>query len=194
MSARAVSLASLLLLFGCDASKPSAALPSRVESVAARKSDDSAADFCDVAPAAASAPTFALPSVEGTPVEARGARWINVWATWCPPCIEELPRLSSFVTELARGGGPVTLQLLSVDATASAVDSFAAQHPEVRGTLRLSDVAALEPWLASLGLDKGATLPVHVFVAADGKVLCARTGAVRDSDLPAIKKLLTRSR
>jgi thiol-disulfide isomerase/thioredoxin len=190
VNARAASLGWLLVLSSCDTGKPSAPLPSRVESVAARKSDESAADFCDVAPAAASAPTFVLPSTEGTPVEAGGPRWINVWATWCPPCTEELPRLSSFVTELARAGSPVTLQLLSVDSSASAVDSFAARHPEVRGTLRIADVSALEPWLAGLGLDKGATVPVHVFVAADGKVLCARTGAVRDSDLPAIKKLL----
>jgi thiol-disulfide isomerase/thioredoxin len=189
VNAQTLSLGCLLLL-GCETGKPSAPLPSRVESVAARKSEESAADFCDVAPAGERAPTFLLPDVTGTPVEARGARWLNVWATWCPPCIEELPRLASFVAELARAGSPVTLQLLSVDASASVVDSFAAQHPEVHGTLRISDVSALEPWLASLGLDKGATLPVHVFVSASGKVLCARTGAVRDSDLPAIKKLL----
>lgn len=26
--------------------------------------------------------------------------FINVWATWCKPCIEELPELQQFATEL----------------------------------------------------------------------------------------------
>lgn len=117
---------------------------------------------------------------------------VNLWATWCPPCIEELPRLKQLVEELNHGGTDISLQLVSVDTTAAAVEAFAAKHPEVAGSPRLADPMTLEAWLATIGLDKGATLPVHVFVGADGKVACARTGAVRESDLPAIKKLLAK--
>lgn len=184
----------LCSLLACDQGKQAAPLPPRVEAIAARKGDDSAATFCDVAQASESAPTFAWPRVEGEPPSARGARWINVWATWCPPCIEELPRLARMASALAQAGSQVSLQLLSVDATDAAVADFAQKHPEVRGSLRISEPSALEPWLASIGLDKGATLPVHVFVAADGKVACARTGAVRDADVATIKKLLPPSR
>ncbi|MDB4972065.1 MAG: Thioredoxin [Myxococcaceae bacterium] len=191
-----VVLSSLALLLACEAPKGAshAALPSRVEAISARRSDDSTADLCDVAPARASAPVFSLPKLEGrTPPAVSGPRWVNLWATWCPPCVEELPRLKQLAEQLGRAGSPVALQLVSVDTTASAVEAFSAQHPEVLGSPRLADPMALEAWLTTLGLDKGATLPVHIFVAADGKVACVRTGSIRDSDLPALKKLLAGS-
>ncbi|MDB4985741.1 MAG: Thioredoxin [Myxococcaceae bacterium] len=191
MKRAAPCVVALALLLGCDQSKSTTAAPSRVEAIRARSSDDSAASFCDVAPARAAAPTFSFPKLEGpAPLDVKGPRWINLWATWCPPCIEELPRLKQLVAELKSAGSAVSLQLVSLDSTAGALDAFAKNHVEAAGSPRLSDPMALEAWLTSIGLDKGATLPVHIFVGGDGKVLCARTGAIRDSDLPAIKKLL----
>jgi len=185
----------LWLLVACESGKSAPAPTSRVEAVSAKRSDDSAASFCDVAPVGDAAPLFRLPTLAGpAPAETKGARWINVWATWCPPCVEELPRLSELVETLRKGGTEVALQLVSVDASDEAIADFAKAHPEVKSSPRIGALADLEPWLASLGLDKGATLPVHVFVRADGKVACARTGAVRDSDLPAIRKLLSGTR
>ncbi|HHH39016.1 MAG TPA: TlpA family protein disulfide reductase [Sedimenticola sp.] len=50
--------------------------------------------------ALAEAVDFTLPDVEGTQrrlSEFRG-KWVlvNYWATWCPPCLEELPELEVF--------------------------------------------------------------------------------------------------
>jgi thiol-disulfide isomerase/thioredoxin len=196
--ARALGRAAVcaLLLTGlglgaCDEAKGGAAAPpSRVVAIASKSSDSDPSELCDVTPAAGGAPTFAFPPVEGHVPEPIGApRWVNVWATWCPPCIEELPLLRKLERELKQGGTAVSLVLLSVDTDSSAVQTFEAKHPEVAGSLRLTDVAQLEPWLASVGLDKGATLPVHVFVDAHGKVLCSRTGAIQQSDAARLKKL-----
>jgi thiol-disulfide isomerase/thioredoxin len=179
-------------LLGCDEGKsPPAAPPSRVEAIAAKVDDDKPTDLCDVVPAASAAPRFAWPPLAGpVPAAASGYRWINVWATWCPPCIEELPLLRKLQAEFGSSGSAISLHLLSVDAEASAVSAFEVDHPEVGGTLRIADLAQLEPWLASIGLDKGATLPVHVFVDPAGKVLCSRTGALRESDAPRLRRLL----
>jgi thiol-disulfide isomerase/thioredoxin len=197
MSARALLgaiSASLLLAVACDKSPAESAAPAgRVVAVAARPSTQSAADFCDVAPASGAAPSFTLPKLaDGAPAEtsARGFRWLNLWATWCPPCIEELPLLRKLEAELKSQGVPLTLTLLSVDTSAEPVAEFARKHPEVTGTLRIAELAALEEWLPSIGLDRGATLPVHVFVSPDGEVKCARTGAIDESDIPRIKALL----
>ena len=47
-----------------------------------------------------------LESLQGRPV------LVNFWATWCPPCIAELPALDNAAKQL---GDDVTLLLISVD-------------------------------------------------------------------------------
>jgi thiol-disulfide isomerase/thioredoxin len=178
-----------VLLLGCGDPAPAA---SRVEAVAAKAPPASAAELCDKVLTRDAAPTFAFPStLDGTAPTGKGPRWVNVWATWCPPCVEELPILRRMEAKLAKQASPVKLTLLSVDTAAEAVTNFASAHPEVKGSLRLSDDKQLEPWLVSIGLDRGATLPVHVFVHGDGKIACVRTGAVKETDLPAIAALLS---
>jgi len=187
------SILGALALGACDET-PTAPAPeaARVVAVAAAKNQGSESDLCDVLKTPEAAPAFAFPTaLEGTPKsDSAGWRWINVWATWCPPCIEELPLITRFQGELASAGNAVSLELLSVDVSRDLVQKFAEAHPETKQSLRVTDPSTLEAWLVSLGLDAGATLPVHIFVDRANKVRCARTGALREADLPLLKKLL----
>ena len=187
-----LGLALWLSAGACDQQSTSAPPPSRVVAVAQSQKQADASELCDVMKPAASAPSFVYPELLGAaPKEPKsGYRWINVWATWCPPCTEELPLLGRFRDSLRKEGLAIELSLLSVDQSPEAVSKFASQHPEVRGTLQIKDTAALEAWLPKVGLDSGATLPIHLFVDAQNKVRCARTGALRESDLGLVKKLL----
>lgn len=186
------SLALGFLLASCD--EPHAQTPApggRVVAVAASGRQATENDLCDRLMPAAEAPSFSFPPLDGAaPPQGPGYRWINVWATWCPPCIEELPLLARFRDQLNEQGTRVELLFLSVDQSADAVANFRAQHPEVGGTLRVSEADKLEAWLTSIGLDAGAPLPIHVFIDPQGKVRCARTGALRESDFSLVKKLL----
>jgi len=46
---------------------------------------------------------------------------VNAWATWCKPCIEELPRLAELSREYA--GKPLTIILVSADEADLALTS-----------------------------------------------------------------------
>ncbi len=190
-------LCAALLSAACDdgprESSPAAEVSGRVVAVAAPKDQGSESDLCDELKSAESAPTFSYPALDQAAVAPKpGAwRWINVWASWCQPCVEEMPLITRLRNELDKAGAKIDLVYVSVDQTPEAMAGFQATHPEAKGSLRLSDFKTLEAWLTSVGLDAGATLPIHLFVDPNGKVRCARTGAVRESDLPLLKKLVS---
>jgi cytochrome c biogenesis protein CcmG, thiol:disulfide interchange protein DsbE len=62
------------------------------------------------------APGFRLPSLEGGEVDLAAYRGkvvlLNFWATWCPPCVAEMPSLE----RLHRDLGPEGLAVLTVSA------------------------------------------------------------------------------
>jgi thiol-disulfide isomerase/thioredoxin len=150
----------------------------------------SLAEFCDVLHEPGHGAALRLPPVEGTPKGANTFRWVNVWATWCKPCVEEIPRIDAFCTKIAQEGSPVTFELLSVDTDAAVVEAFRKAHAGIPAGLRLTDASALAPWLGELGLDAGAGLPVHVFVEASSHVRCVRAGAVSENDFAAVAALV----
>jgi thiol-disulfide isomerase/thioredoxin len=193
---RFFSIGLLALLSGCDDTS-AAATPQpegRVVAVAASGKQATESDLCDVHKPAGEAPSFAFPPLDGAaPPQGPGYRWVNVWATWCPPCTEELPLLARFRDQLNQAGTRVELLFMSVDQTPEVITTFREKHPEVGGSLRVTEPSQLEAWLTSIGLDKGAPLPIHVFVDPAGKVRCARTGALRESDFPLLKQLLSGS-
>src|SRR5262249_27523253 len=122
---RSVALASvaavgcMIVLSACD-DPPAKDAPegeARVNAVMASSKKQSFADLCDLAPEGASKP-FVWPELaDPAPPLAAGARyrWVNVWATWCKPCIEELPLLTKTFADWKKAGQAVDLTLVSVD-------------------------------------------------------------------------------
>jgi thiol-disulfide isomerase/thioredoxin len=164
----------------------------RVQAVQARASDrTTATEMCDVMHPAGAGPALTLPALTtDAPPHAAGTwQWINVWATWCKPCIEEMPRLSAWRGRLANAGARVVLQLVSADESDEVVAAYRADHPATPATFRLADPDGLAAWVESLGVP-GASLPVHVFVDPRGQIRCVRASAVEDTDYPAIESLL----
>jgi peroxiredoxin len=53
---------------------------------------------------------------------------VHFWATWCPPCVDELPELDKFWNRYRNNPG-VALYSVSVDDTWEAIDTFKKQHP-----------------------------------------------------------------
>jgi thiol-disulfide isomerase/thioredoxin len=167
----------------------------RVDAVkgGAKKQNVTAAEFCDArAESAAASPQLGMPALAGgKPAPGKGSwRWINVWATWCKPCIEEMPDLARWHDDLAGQGVKFDLVFVSVDDSDDLVTKFRERHPGTPESLRFAQPDALPTWLEAIGLGGSAPIPVHVFVDPDDRVRCVRAGGVKEKDLPAVRSVL----
>jgi peroxiredoxin len=77
------------------------------------------------------APDFALPDLRGKKRRLSDYRGkvvlLSFWATWCPPCVEELPSLAR-LQSLMKGEEGFVLLIVSVDDSAKAVRAFFEKH------------------------------------------------------------------
>ena len=142
--------------------------------------DDSPAPLADTLPA------FSLETLDGT--QQSIASWpgkpllINFWATWCGPCLHEIPMLKQLQTRRA------DLQVvgIAVDKRDSVV-GFAAtmqfNYPVLIGESGGWDAAA------AFGVNVYA-LPFTVFTAPDGAVLGVHTGELHPEHLDNLAAVL----
>ena len=77
------------------------------------------------------APNFSLPDLEGKKVSLTDFKGkvvlLNIWATWCAPCVEEMPSMEKLYQELK--GEDFELLAISVDESgAEAVKPFLEKH------------------------------------------------------------------
>jgi thiol-disulfide isomerase/thioredoxin len=124
-----------------------------------------------------------LPKPDGTElvmVDLRGQPLIvNFWATWCPPCVRELPRLDAFWRQHRASGWQVLGW--AIDNT-DPVRQFLQRAP-VGFPVALAAVAGLE-WTRRLGNDSGG-LPFTVLFGSQGLKVKQHAGEITDADLTA---------
>ena len=102
---------------------------------------------------------------------------INFWATWCPPCIEELPLLERFYQQNSPKGWQILG--LAVDQP-SAVKAFMARKiMSFPVGLAGLDGTALSAGLGNLS----GGLPFTVFINAGGKLADRKVGRLSEQDL-----------
>ncbi|MDB5888424.1 MAG: thioredoxin [Rhodocyclales bacterium] len=102
---------------------------------------------------------------------------VNFWATWCPPCREEMPLLD----RTARAQPGVQFVGISVDDKEH-VTAFRKTNPTSYPLpITGMDISALA---ADLG-NKAMALPFTAFVSADGKLVAVKLGALKEAELKA---------
>ena len=115
--------------------------------------------------------TLAMQSLRGKPLV------LNFWATWCPPCVEELPLLDSFYKQNASKSWQVVG--LAIDQP-SAVRAFLQRTP-VSFPIGMAGLGGTELG-RSLGNLAGG-LPFTVVLGAAGDVLQRKMGRITAADL-----------
>jgi len=105
---------------------------------------------------------------------------VNFWATWCPPCVEEMPELEALQQELqAKSGSRVQTIGIGIDSPSN-IRQFASKS-QISYPLMLAGSQGSE--LARLfGNDKGL-LPYTVVIGQDGSMLKTVLGRVRIDSL-----------
>jgi len=136
--------------------------------------------------------TKALGSVLVTP--GSGAwTWVNLWAAWCAPCKEEMPRLRRFVARLAQAGSNMALSFVSVDDDERQLEEFLAggSADGIHATFWLREGRERDDWLTGAGLGRDPSLPVQVLVDPKGKIRCVVNGAIADQDYAEIAAIVS---
>lgn len=107
---------------------------------------------------------------------------INFWATWCPPCIEEIPMLIEAYEELRDQGlrilGPAMDDALAIERFA---ERFGMSYPI------FADPAQVGPALSLLGDTQGA-LPYTVVIDRKGRLVESHHGKLDRAEFDALIK------
>ena len=116
---------------------------------------------------------LAMKALQGRPV------LLNFWATWCPPCVEEMPLLSRFYTQTKDNGWQMLgLAIDQVDL----VQRFLARTP-VSYPIAMAGPTGVE-WTKKLGNAAGG-LPFTVVFDRQGAIQHRKLGQLKPEDLAA---------
>ena len=127
-------------------------------------------------------PSVVLPGLDGERIDisahyAGRPLLINVWASWCGPCVEEMPELEAFAkTQAADGVQVIGLALDTPEGVRDFLQRVPVSYPIVLDTPGPADASV---WL---GNRKGV-LPYSVLVDADGKILKQKVGPFASGEI-----------
>jgi thiol-disulfide isomerase/thioredoxin len=129
-------------------------------------------------------PAFSLPTLAGETLALPGAYagrplLVNVWASWCGPCIKEMPELDRYAG--AQGANGTQVVGIALD-DAEAVRAFLTRVPVSYPVL--VDAPGPRDAGVRLGNPKGV-LPYSVLLDAQGRVLKQKIGPFRDGEIDA---------
>lgn len=124
-------------------------------------------------PGAPKSAPLSLSAAQGHPI------LLNFWATWCPPCVKEMPELDRFHREFGPKGWKVIG--LAIDGP-TPVKEFLAKVA-VGFDIGLAGFGGTE-MAQALGNESGG-LPFSVMIDAKGRVLHRKMGATHFDELAA---------
>ena len=132
------------------------------------------------------APAWKVTDIEGRPLDSAAFKGkvlvVDFWATWCPPCIAEVPGYVALQKKL--GGDGLAIVGFSLDAGSDVVKTFMAKNG-INYPVAVVD----EAMVAAFGNFSG--IPTTFVIDREGNVRFKKTGGAPIEDLEqAVKTLL----
>jgi thiol-disulfide isomerase/thioredoxin len=123
------------------------------------------------------APDVTLVRLDGTPLPLGSLKGrvvlLNFWATWCPPCVEEMPELVAIAKEYeAKGVVFVASNQEDPGEAQEAVPAWLARHPAVGPYVALGDDSVAQAFAVQ-------ALPTTYVLDREGRVLEVARGQVQ---------------
>ena len=115
----------------------------------------------------APAPDFTLPDLDGNRVSLSDYEGkvvlLNIWATWCPPCVEEMPSMEKLHQELKNESFEILA--VSIDSTETqVVTAFMEKH-------KLSFHALTDPKGTTKNLYQTTGVPESLIIDKSGRIV-----------------------
>jgi thiol-disulfide isomerase/thioredoxin len=132
--------------------------------------------------ATATKPALKVTTLEGKTFDlaAQSGKWVivNYWATWCTPCLKELPDISAYVS--AHKETVAAIGLAFEDSDKADIEKFLNGHPL---SFPVAQVDVIAP---PKDFDTPKGLPNTYVIAPDGHVAKAFLGPITAKDLDAV--------
>jgi peroxiredoxin len=133
------------------------------------------------------APAFTVPGLGGSPIRLGDFKGqvilLNFWATWCPPCREEMPSMERLYRRFKAKG--FTILALSIDAKGEEVVG-----PFVK-KFGLTFSVGLDAKSTVAGEYRMAGLPTSILIDRGGAIVAVAVGP-RDWDSAAARQVIER--
>jgi peroxiredoxin len=140
------------------------------------------------------APDVAATTLDGKPIALKDLRGqvvlLNIWATWCGPCREEMPSMQRLYSQLAGQGFRIVA--VSVDAEKGTVDRDGRPGGDVAEFAREHGLT-FDVWRDPAGASQRAYrttgVPESFLIGRDGRIVKKVIGAA-EWDTPAYTQLI----
>ena len=139
------------------------------------------------------APDFELPLLDGltlvSPADYAGRPlFLNFWATWCAPCVRELPAFAEFVAQHAADDSGPALLTVNLGEPAAVISSFLDE-------IGISNLPVAMDINQVVKRDYGVqNLPTTFVIDGDGRIRYMKLGEMTSEDMEAYLQRLGAAR
>ena len=124
---------------------------------------------------------WALVDLDGKPVDFAGFRGrpilLNRWATWCGPCLQEMPSIAALAANKRLKDKGVVFLCVSTDDSAEALRRFVKEKSWGMTLLRANSIPAA---FTTEGI------PATFLIAPDGRVVVSQVGSAKWDDASVV--------